>query len=305
MRRIATFVVLVLALAACTGGDDGAFEMADGETMRASADTSGPLAAEDVAPGTIEVSLETSDKRLVIRHANLELEADDTRALFELITQMTEHAGGYISDATVYPVEGDEEQPFISMSLRLPADQLNATLNAIKDGADEVISESQDAQDVTEQYVDLNAQLTNLEALETELRALLTEVREQPGADPDKLLRVFNEVATVRGQIEQIKGQLQYLDDVVALATVSVQLVPTDVVTPIVDTGWEPLTVARDALTKLVDGLQVLADWGIRFAVFGLPMLLITIGVPLLVGFWVYRRWRRRNTVGSVATSDS
>ena len=36
------------------------------------------------------------------------------------------------------------------MTLRVPADQLSATLTAIKGAADEVISETQGAQDVTE-----------------------------------------------------------------------------------------------------------------------------------------------------------
>ena len=52
-------------------------------------------------------------------------------------------------------------------------------------------------------------------------------MRKQPTADPDKLLRVFSEIAMVAGQIEQIQGRLNYLEDVVALATVEVQLTPT------------------------------------------------------------------------------
>ena len=52
---------------------------------------------------------------------------------------------------------------------------------------------------MTDQFIDLEARLTNLEALEVELRALLAEVRQQRDADPDKLLRVYNEIAGVRG----------------------------------------------------------------------------------------------------------
>jgi hypothetical protein len=175
-------------------------------------------------------------------------------------------------------------------------------MNAIKSAATEVISESQDAQDVTEQYVDLEAQLTNLQALEVELRALLTEVRQQPNADPDKLLRVFNEISTVRGQIEQIQGQLNYLDDVVALAALDVSLSPTPAAVPIVEDTWEPVEVARDALRSLVTGLQGIADWGINFALYTLPMLILVLGPVLLIGFVFYRRWRRRRPPAAPAT---
>ena len=161
-----------------------------------------------------------------------------------------------------------------------------------------MISETQGAQDVTEEYVDLNAQLTNLEALEVELRALLEAVRKQPTADPDKLLRVFSEIAMVRGQIEQIQGRLNYLEDVVALATVEVQLTPTVVPPPIVDDEWKPVEVAREALTQLAVSLQRFAEWGINFVILTLPMLLIVMGLPIAVGIFVYRKWRRKTAQG-------
>jgi hypothetical protein len=164
-------------------------------------------------------------------------------------------------------------------------------MDSIKDSVEKVVSESQTADDVTDQFIDLEARLTNLEALEVELRALLTEVRQQPEADPDKLLRVFNEIANVRGQIEQIQGQLDYLEDVVDLATLSIGLTPTPAVVPIADDTWEPVEVARDALRNLVTGFQGVADWAIGFALYTLPMLLILLGVPGLVGL----RSRRQN----------
>jgi hypothetical protein len=52
--------------------------------------------------------------------------------------------------------------------------------------------------------------------------------------------------------------------------------------------------VARDALRSLVSGLQGVAGWAIHFALFTLPMLLLTVGIPLLIGFVVYRKWRKR-----------
>ncbi len=296
MRRLTILIALALALAACTGGDQAA-----DVTIVAEGDEGAfaPGAAEEIEAfaresGSFDVSFDVPDERQVIRQASLQLEADDTRTTFDRIVAITEESGGFVSNATVYPVEGDDSQPQVVMTLRVPAQQLSATMAAIKGTATEVISESQSAQDVTEQYVDLTAQLTNLKALEVELRALLTEVRQQTDVDPDKLLRVFNEISLVRGQIEQIQGQLNYLDDVVALASLDVQLNPTMATPPIVDGGWEPLEVARDSLTQLVAGVQRLAGWGINFVVLVLPMLLMVLGVPVAVGLFTYRRWWRK-----------
>jgi len=308
MRRLALILAMGLVIAACSAGEDASVTFDDraggvdggGEETFAPDEATGTTAAGATADdgvgdgGAIGVNLEVARDRKVIRQAQLQLEADDTRAAFDRIVALTEAAGGFIADATVHPVEGEEDLPSVTMTLRIPAAELTETMSAIKGSVEKVVSESQNAQDVSEQYIDLEARLTNLEALEVELRALLAEVRQQPEADPDKLLRVFNEISSVRSQIEQIQGQLNYLDDVVDLATLSVGLTPTPAVVPIVEDTWEPVEVARDALRSLVGGLQDVAGWAINFALFTLPMLLLTVGIPLLVGWVVYRQWRKR-----------
>jgi hypothetical protein len=301
MRRLALILALGLVLAACSGSDNAtemtvaeegaALEAFDGGTGTTSAAAEAPAGGGE---GAIAVDIELAQDRKVIRNADLQLEADDTRAALDRIVTLVEAAGGFVADAVVHPVEDPEDQPTASMTLRIPSAELTRVMNEIKESVQKVVSESQSADDVTEEFIDLEARLTNLEALEVELRALLTEVRQQPDADPDKLLRVFNEVAAVRGQIEQIQGQLDYLANVVDLATLSIGLAPTPAVVPIVEDTWQPVTVARDALRSLVAGLQGVADWAISFALYTLPMLLILLGIPAVVGLWVYRQWRKR-----------
>lgn len=305
MRRLAMFLAMGVVVASCSGsGESASVTFADGTTDQDELGerftpeevTATTVAAAEAATdgGGIGVNLEVAQDRKVIRQAQMQLEADDTRAAFDRIIALTEAAGGFVADATVHPVDGEEDQPSVTLTLRIPAAELSETMSAIKGSVQKVVTESQGTQDVTEQYIDLEARLTNLEALEIELRALLAEVRQQPEADPDKLLRVFNEISIVRGQIEQIQGQLNYLDDVVDLATLSIGLTPTPAAVPIVEDTWEPVEVARDALRSLVAGLQDVAAWAIHFALFTLPMLLLTLGVPLLVGWVGYRQWRKR-----------
>lgn len=297
MRRTTLILALGLALAACSGSDGATvdFNEISGDVGEAASPTT--VAGEEEVPdeeGGIGVNLEIAQDRKVIRHAELQLQADDTRAAFDRIVALTEAAGGFIANASVHPIEGEDDQPSVTMTLRVPTTELTRVMGSIKDAVENVISESQGAEDVTDQYIDLEARLTNLEALEVELRALLTEVRQQPEADPEKLLRVYNEIASVRGQIEQIQGQLNHLDDVVDLATLEIGLTPTPAVVPIVEDTWEPIEVARESLRELVIGFQGVADAVIHFALYVLPMLLLTLGVPGLVGFAIYRQWRKR-----------
>ena len=303
MKRLTVILALVTVLAACggdTGGEGDSAEPVRGngqDGLAVSPDTTSAAAEEgsgDDQGGTIGVNLEVPQDRKVIRQASLELQADNTRKAFDRIVVLTESAGGFIADATVHPVANEDDQPTVVMTLRIPASQLTRTMTSIKTSVEEVVSESQGAQDVTDQFIDLEARLTNLTALEVELRALLAEVRQQPEADPDELLRVFTEISNVRGQIEQIQGQLNYLEDVVSLATLEINLSPTPSVVPIVEDTWRPLDAARDAARSLVSGLQGVAEWGIHFAIFILPMLILTVGVPLLALYAVLRQWRKR-----------
>lgn len=294
-RTLALIMAAGMLLAACAGEEAGD---ADDVTMRASdgadSEATATTAAEAAEGQTVALDQEPTDDRRVIRRASLELHASDTRAAFNEIVDMVESTGGFVANANVAPTAGDDEQPRISMTLRVPADQFGDTIEQIKDSVDEVVAESRGAEDVTEQFVDLEARLTNLEALETELRALLQEVRMQEDADPEKILTVFNELSSVRGQIEQIQGQLNHLEDATTLATLEVQLSQTPSAAPIVDEAWAPAETVRSAVGNLVTGLQGVADWAINFAIYALPMLMLTVGPLVLIGMLVYRRFFRK-----------
>lgn len=305
MKRASIAILLLsLAMVSCSGdnvtetfseigsGLDGGSLAQYSEEGAPPRDAAGELV--ETTDKTISLDVIFSDNRKVIRQVTLTMASDRTRETYDEIIRIAESAGGFVSDAQVEP-SGDGEEPFIRLTVRIPANGLTTSLTAIKNTADEVLAESQGAQDVTANFIDLEAQLTNLQALEVELRALLEEVRQQPDADPDKLLRVFTEISNTRGQIEQIQGQLNYLSDVVDLSTVSISIEPSAAAVPIVEESWAPLQSVRDALRSLVAGLQDITDNLISFTIGTLPILLIVVGLPGLIVFLIYRAWRRRH----------
>jgi hypothetical protein len=302
-RTLVAIGILALVLTAC-GGDAvtetfseiGSGLGGEGSPSFRSADTdeAAPISDDETGSGeNLEFEIALSADRKVIRNVALQLASDDTRAAYEEIVEIAEQNGGFVSGAEVNP-SGVEDQPYVSVTIRVPSANLSAALAGFKDVAEEVLSESQDAEDVTENFIDLEAQLANLTLLEAELRSLLEEVREQPDADPEKLLRVFTEISNTRGQIEQIQGQLNYLSDAVDLATVSMTVEPTDAAVPVVEEGWAPIETVRDAARNLVAGLQNVVDIAITFVIGVLPMLLIVVGIPGLVLWFAYRSWKSR-----------
>lgn len=294
MRKYVILTLLMLmTVTACSGGDSAEFTQAGDASPEA---TMAPTEADDVATEerTADgetVSLATPDNRKVIHRASISIEAENTRNVYASIQDMVEDAGGFLQSANISDPQTGEDQPRIDLVLRIPADDLNSALDDIEALGTRLISQSQQGQDVTEEYVDVEARISNLSLLEDELRALLEDVRDQPEADPAKLLQVFNEISRVRGEIEQLEGRRQVLDDLTALATVEVQVTPTPDATPVVAEGWAPLAVARQALQDLVTAFQGLGDLAIRFGLYVAPLALIFLGIPGLVVWRLRRRF--------------
>jgi hypothetical protein len=295
MRRLTALLVVAILLVGCASAGDATSETPGGPPPGS------PTAGGSDRDGASGEDQLDSGSRRVIYRASLQLQADDTRSFYDEITVLTETLGGFVASANVYPTNSPEAQPTISMVIRVPASDLTTIMGTIKDMSDGVVSESKSAQDVSEQFVDLEARLTNLRALETELRAMLTEVRGQPDADPEKVLRVFNELAMVRGQIEQIEGQLNHLRELTDLASLEIGITQSPAVAPIVKEPWAPAEAVRAAASDLVSTLQSMANWMISFVIYTLPVLILTLAVPAVVGLWAYRKWFRRRPTGPAA----
>src|SRR6185437_1229703 len=83
-----------------------------------------------------------------------------------------------------------------------------------------VQNEQVGGQDVSAQYVDLQARLANEEAQRDAMLALLK--RAQSVSD---IIAIQTQLGQITQQIEELKGQIQYLDHNTAFSTVSVSIV--------------------------------------------------------------------------------
>lgn len=304
-KRIVTLLAVLVVLAACSGNAGESFQTISSDLNgSAAATTTTAASAETTAAGGAERTDEESgvagvpavSDRKVIYDGQMQLEAADTRAAFDRIIALVQGSGGFVAATSIGDTSERDEQPTISVTLRLPADNLTATLAQIRAVADRVVTESLQSQDVTDQFVDIEAQLRNLTALETELLALLAELRDNNNADPSKLLQVFDQIRATRGEIEQLEGRRQMLENLVSLATLQIGISPLPAAAPIVSTdpAWEPAAQAKGALRDLVEALQGLADGLIRIGLYTLPILVLVLGPISLVAWFVWKRLKRR-----------
>ena len=219
---------------------------------------------------------------MIVRTASLALvtkEFDKTRAAVE--TTVSKHHG-YVAQLTVNAQTGAGRS--LTATLRVPSDQLDAVLAELKK-LGRVEQESQGGAEVTQQYVDLNARLKN--ARTTEQR-LIDVLRERTGKVKD-ILAVEEEIARVRGEIEQMEAESKSLEHQVRYATLQLKLsedykAELEVAPPSTGTRLQ---------NSLVDGYRSAVD-----SALGVVQVLFSYGPALLLWFlllfWPARvAWRR------------
>ncbi len=225
--------------------------------------------------------------RVILKSAYLSLIVETADETIASISKMAEEMGGWVVTSSSNKVQtaSGQEVSRGSITVRVPATRLDEAMTRIKSGAGSVESESISGQDVTQQYVDLKSRLTNLEAAETQLREIMADARKT-----EDVLAVYNQLVSTRGEIETVRGQIQYFDEASSFSSIAVDVTPKAIQEPIQIAGWNPGHTAQNALAALVNLLQGLADLIITIVIFGLPVLLI-IGLP---GLLIWRRVRRR-----------
>lgn len=303
MKRYVIFGLLMMFVATACSGDQTATDPTEAAQTVQSRDADmeapgGAVGSDNLGTGGEAANLSLPlDTRKVISRATISIEAEATRTAYDEIQTLIVDLGGFVESASIGDSQTDEGQPRIDLVLRLPADDLTETLDRIGAMGTKIVSQTQSGDDVTEEYVDLKARIENLTLLETELRELLADVRQQDEVDPAKLLQVYNEISRVRGEIEQLEGRKQVLDDLTSLATLQVAIAPTPETTPVVAEGWAPVAVAKQALQDLVTAVQGFGDVGIRFVILVLPMLIVFLGIPGYLAWRYRKRWMPRRDV--------
>lgn len=253
---------------------------------------------------TYDTQRASPEDRIVIKNANLTIVVAEPAQAMDTIGRMAEEMGGFIVSSQLYKTYTEEgvEVPEATITVRVPADQLNEAMNRIKGLVEniktDILSENITGQDVTKEYTDLKSQLTNLEHAQKRLISIMEEATKT-----EDVLAVYRELKAVEEQIEVIKGQIKYYEEASALSAIQVTIRSKEAVKPLTIGGWQPVGVARDALQALINTLKVIANIAIWAVIFCLP-LTILLGLP---GFFIVRgfiRWQRKRKAMKKATTE-
>ena len=232
-------------------------------------------APEPPAAGVPSPSTATA---MIIRTGNATIKVDSLEPAVARLRALATSVGGYVGNTSMQT--GSDKLRSATVEIKVPAARWGQLVSGLKPiGTLESVQES--AQDVGEEFVDVQARVSTAKRLEARLIDLLAN---RTGKLSDAL-QVERELARVREEIERYEGRIRYLRTQTAVSTMTVNVHEP---LPVLGShpGDNPIAQAfRDA-------------WRIFVGVIAFLISSLGVLIPLAVIAWVVwmmrGRWRRK-----------
>lgn len=238
-------------------------------------------AASDAINATSAVELQLPGAtdvlpNLIIRTGTASIQVDSLEPAVMLARALARRVGGFVAGAVTQTGQGQLHSA--SLELRVPADRFDEAVEGLRP-LGKVESVDISAQDVGEEYIDVNARVVNARRLEARLIELLARRTGKLG----DVLEVEHELARVREEIERYEGRLRYLRSRAAVSTLTL-----NVHEPIPMVAHGSPGVMADAARQAWRNLIALVAFAIQSLGVVIPLMLV-----ISAGWLVTRRFRR------------
>lgn len=194
--------------------------MLDRESAAAAPPSAETAAADDALAATPDLWRRENDarrggpkapaavERLLIQRGQVQVEVVRPEDSARDFLAKVKAAGGYL-----------QQQAGATLTVRLPAAEFDAMFTAVK-AMGRVLAEQRQADDVTEEFVDLGIRIDNARKARDRLLEIL-----QKAEKVEDILKVEAEVRRLTDEIERMEGRKKFLADQVAMATLQATFV--------------------------------------------------------------------------------
>jgi len=269
-------------------GKDGAKDGGPRSAEAGFAAPAEPRVAADGAPGgegPLAPATEVRAERKIIYTADVTVTTDDFAKAETGVSKLVKAHGGYVFQSDVAHPRGGRRSG--RWSIRIPVLNFHKFLEQVGDlGVPDSLKTN--AQDVTEEFFDLEARISTKKKLEARVTELL-KTREARN-ELREVLELERELNRIRGEIERMEGRRNFLAGMSALSTVNLTVQEKS-------DDYQPQQAGPQDF-----GARVSGAWNEslhRLQRFGASAAVIAVSVApwtplILVGLWVGVRLVRR-----------
>jgi uncharacterized protein DUF4349 len=209
--------------------------------------------------------------RMVIQNSHLSLVVKNVSQSLKAIKDYVEDLDGFLVNSNISrPEEGGDG----SITLRVPAKNIDQALTYFQQQAIKVVSLNLQGSDVTDQYEDNEAKLIILRSNKARFEQIMDKAEKV-----DEILRVQREVFNLQSQIDSIIGRQRALEKNSNMAKITIYLSTDELSLPYSPSNaWRPTVIFKQAVRSLLTnlrGLGNLAIWLGVYSVIIVPLLLV------------------------------
>ena len=269
MKKLSLFLMLVFVLSNCSKSDAAAEEVNDMaiQTVKMSA----PMSSESA---NAKQKL-TTDKK-IIKTGNIKFETNDLEATYKQVIGAVKQQQGIIQNDS----EGKEYgSVFRRMTIRVPSQRFDVFVSEISKGVSYFDNKDISAQDVTEQYIDIEARLKAKKTLEARYLELLKKANKV-----SEMLEIEAQLSAIREEIEAKEGQFRYMKSQISMSTITLEFYKTvaEKEGSLVPYGTKIWNALGDGFSSLSETLLgILSVW---------PFAILAV----VLGYYIRKRFKKK-----------
>ena len=233
---------------------------------------------------------DVKDQRMIIRTGSLSIEVDKFDDAENKINDVVKKYSGFIANSkSTVNSSGNKSG---TITVKVPADKYDALIAEVtKIG--KVMSQNIQANDVTEEYVDLESRLKTQKELEQRLIKLLNE----KASKLSDVIEVEEKLAAVRQKIESFEGKMKLLKSQSDLSTLTISVYEPSMIST--SSGGGFFYELGQAVKKGLSGFTNVLAVSITFLIAIIPLA----GFALII-FWIIRKIIRKRRVSKEKTKQ-
>lgn len=277
MKQNILFILALVFLISC--GSENHYDYA--VAMEASDDYAVPM---DEITDDETMDPEEGIERKIIKNGILELEVRDLGTEKRILDTLVRSVRGYYEREEL---SNTSRRTSFYLKIRIPSAHFEQFIAAIERGGNEITSKSIEAEDVTEEYIDLETRLANKRSYMARYQELLKSAR-----SVQDILEIQERIRKLEEEVESTMGRIKYLSHQVSYSTLYLTMhQPKEFV-------YQPgqrAKVSEKMKQSVIGGWHEFIDFLYILLYNWVLILFITAGVT----FWLVRRRRRRAGKGS------